>query len=300
MTNDVLQVQNLDKFFGQFHVLKQVSLTIHQGEVFALLGPNGAGKSTLIRTILGLLKPKSGQVTLNGKNALTEIVATHQRIAYVPGDVYLWPNLTGGEIIDLLLRMGGHDHTAKTDALIKKFALDPTKKARTYSKGNRQKVALIAAFSADVDLYIFDEPTSGLDPLQALNFQSEVLALKAANKAVLLSSHILDEVEKTADQIAIIRQGEIIETGELQDLQHIANLNVLAIVTEDATALAAMPGVTNLTQDGQRLTFTVSHAGLPAVTQQLAQYGLKDLRMTPPTLEEIFLTYYKDGVAHEK
>lgn len=300
MANDVLQVQNLDKFFGRFHVLKQVTFTIHQGEVFALLGPNGAGKSTLIRTILGLLKPKSGQVTLNGHNALTDIVATHQRIAYVPGDVYLWPNLTGGEIIDLLLRMGGHDHTAKTDALIKKFALDPTKKARTYSKGNRQKVALIAAFSADVDLYIFDEPTSGLDPLQALNFQSEVLALKAANKAVLLSSHILDEVEKTADQIAIIRQGEIIETGELQDLQHIANLNVLAIVTKDATGLATMSGVTNLKQDGQHLTFTVSHDGLAVVTQQLAQFGLKDLRITPPTLEEIFLTYYQDGTAHEQ
>lgn len=298
MANVVLQVQGLDKYFGQFHVLKQVTFTIHQGEVFALLGPNGAGKSTLIRTILGMLKPKSGQVTLNGQDALTQIVATHHRIAYVPGDVYLWPNLTGGEIIDLLLRMGGHQHTPKTDALIKKFAFDPTKKSRTYSKGNRQKVALIAAFSADADLYIFDEPTSGLDPLQALNFQSEVLALKQAHKAVLLSSHILDEVEKTADQIAIIRQGVIIETGELQDLQHIANLNVLAIVSEDATILAQLPGVTNLQQTDQRLTFTVSHDGLSAVMQQLAQFGLKDVRITPPTLEEIFLTYYKDGGAH--
>ncbi|WP_373719220.1 ATP-binding cassette domain-containing protein, partial [Weissella soli] len=164
-------------------------------------------------------------------------------IAYVPGDVSLWPGLTGGEIIDLLLRMGGHQHTAKTDALITKFALDPTKKARAYSKGNRQKVALIATFSADVDLYIFDEPTSGLDPLQELNFQAEVLALKAAGKAVLLSSHILAEVEKMVDRLAIIRQGEIIATGNLKDLQALASLNVQAQVQRDAQALAAFPGI---------------------------------------------------------
>ena len=180
MTEKILRVAQVNKYFGKFHALKNVSFDIYAGEIFGFLGPNGAGKSTMLRTMLGMLKADSGEIELDGTSMLINPVTTHRRIAYVPGDVSLWPGLTGGEIIDLLLRMGGHQHTAKTDALITKFALDPTKKARAYSKGNRQKVALIAAFSADVDLYIFDEPTSGLDPLQELNFQAEVLALKAA------------------------------------------------------------------------------------------------------------------------
>ncbi|GAK30502.1 ABC transporter ATP-binding protein [Weissella oryzae SG25] len=192
----VLELDRVNKYFGKFQALKDVTFSINQGEVFGFLGPNGAGKSTTLRTILGLLKEDSGSIKILGQDAQANVLESHQKIAYVPGDVFLWPNLTGGEIIDLLLRLGGHPRTDRTDALIKKFELDPKKKARTYSKGNRQKVALIAAFAADADLYIFDEPTSGLDPLQERNFQEEVLALKTAGKTVLLSSHILSEVEK--------------------------------------------------------------------------------------------------------
>lgn len=294
MREKILKVVKVNKHFGKFHALKNVSFDIYAGEIFGFLGPNGAGKSTMLRTMLGMLKADSGEVELDGVSMLTNPVSTHRRIAYVPGDVYLWPGLTGGEIIDLLLRMGGHQHTAKTDALITKFELDPTKKARTYSKGNRQKVALIAAFSADVDLYIFDEPTSGLDPLQELNFQEEVLALKAAGKAVLLSSHILAEVEKMVDRLAIIRQGEIIETGNLKDLQAIASLNVLARVHKDAHALAAFPGIIKFEQINDTLRFAVQRTDLSAVTTELAKYGLADLKVAAPTLEELFITYYHD------
>ncbi|MCT8395279.1 ABC transporter ATP-binding protein [Weissella soli] len=294
MTEKILRVAQVNKYFGKFHALKNVSFDIYAGEIFGFLGPNGAGKSTMLRTMLGMLKADSGEIELDGTSMLNNPVTTHRRIAYVPGDVSLWPGLTGGEIIDLLLRMGGHQHTAKTDALITKFALDPTKKARAYSKGNRQKVALIAAFSADVDLYIFDEPTSGLDPLQELNFQAEVLALKAAGKAVLLSSHILAEVEKMVDRLAIIRQGEIIATGNLKDLQALASLNVQAQVQRDAQALAAFPGIMHFKQVNDSLQFAVQRTDLSAVTAELAKYGLADLKVAAPTLEELFITYYHD------
>lgn len=299
MTEKILQVEQINKYFGKFHALKDVSFDIHAGEVFGFLGPNGAGKSTMIRTMLGMLTADSGKVELSGINMLAQPVITHRRIAYVPGDVYLWPSLTGGEIIDLLLRMGGHQHTAKTDELIAKFELDPTKKARTYSKGNRQKVALIAAFSADVDLYIFDEPTSGLDPLQELNFQEEVMSLKVAGKAVLLSSHILAEVEKVMDRLAIIRQGKIIEMGNLKDLQSIASLKVEARVKKDAQALATLSGVLNFEQKNDTIRFSVQHQDLSAVTAELAKYGLIDLKVAMPTLEELFMAYYRDESEEE-
>lgn len=211
----ILHIDHLQKNFGKFHALKNITFDIYPGEVFGFIGPNGAGKSTTIRTILGILRASGGRATIFGKDVFKDAVEIHKRIAYVPGDVYLWPNLTGGEIIDLFLKLGHSRHTLKTDELIKKFQLDPTKKARTYSKGNRQKVALIAAFSTKADLYIFDEPTSGLDPLNEEIFQKEVFNLKETGKAVLLSSHILSEVEKMCDNIGIIRNGEIVETGSL-------------------------------------------------------------------------------------
>ncbi len=192
----ILDVQNLQKNFGKVHALKDVNLQLHSGEVLGFIGPNGAGKSTTIRVILGLIKESGGSATVFGEDAWKDSVKIHQNLAYVPGDVYLWSNLTGGQTIDMLLHMSGQTHTAKTDELIKEFKLDTSKKNRTYSKGNRQKVALIAAFSTDVDLYIFDEPTSGLDPLNELIFQRRVAELKENGKSVLLSSHILSEVEK--------------------------------------------------------------------------------------------------------
>ncbi len=227
MTTAILKVENLTKTFGKTQALTNVTLTINPGEVFGFSGPNGAGKSTTIRILLGILKKTSGAVTLFGLDPFVNSSTIHKRLAYVPGDVYLWPNLTGGEIIDFLLHLNGNNHTAYTDELIRKFQLDPTKRARTYSKGNRQKVALIAAFSQNADFYIFDEPTSGLDPLNEQLFQEEVLNLKRAGKSVMLSSHILSEVEKMCDRIGIIRQGEVIETGTLAEMRHLTRTQMV-------------------------------------------------------------------------
>ena len=288
MAKEVLVVKNVTKKFGKFEALKNVSFAVNEGEVFGFLGPNGAGKSTTIRVILGLLKKDSGDIQLLGQDATRDVVKVHRQLAYVPGDVFLWPNLTGGEIIDLLLKMGGHPRTDRVDALIKKFDLNPKKKARTYSKGNRQKVAIIAALSADVPVYIFDEPTSGLDPLQERNFQTEVLALKQSGKTVLLSSHILSEVEKMVDRVAIIRHGEIIETGSLADMQGHAELNVKATV-------ANVNGLTmfdKFTADGGDVSFIVAHDDLAIALAKLNEAGVMDLKVTPPTLEDLFMQYY--------
>lgn len=288
MAKEVLVVKNVTKKFGKFEALKNVSFAVNEGEVFGFLGPNGAGKSTTIRVILGLLKKDSGDIQLLGQDATRDVVKVHRQLAYVPGDVFLWPNLTGGEIIDLLLKMGGHPRTGRVDALIKKFDLNPKKKARTYSKGNRQKVAIIAALSADVPFYIFDEPTSGLDPLQERNFQTEVLALKQSGKTVLLSSHILSEVEKMVDRVAIIRHGEIIETGSLADMQVHAELNVKATV-------ANVNGLTmfdKFTADGGDVSFSVAHDDLAIALAKLNEAGVMDLKVTPPTLEDLFMQYY--------
>src|SRR5690625_3249173 len=214
MTTAIIELDHLQNNFCKFAALKDVRFTLAPGQVLGFLGPNVAGKSTTIRVILGLLKKSGGSVTVFGKDAWRDDAAIHPRIAYVPGDVYLWPNLSGGEIIDLLLRLNGRQHNQKTDELIKAFEFDPKKKARTYSKGNRQKVALIAALSQDADLYIFDEPTSGLDPLNEQTFQQEVLKLKRAGKSVLLSSHILSEVERMCDSIVIIRRSEERRVGK--------------------------------------------------------------------------------------
>lgn len=284
----ILEVNDLNKKFGRFQALTNVSFSLNEGEVFGFLGPNGAGKSTAIRIILGLLRPNSGEITILGKDATKKIVKTHQNLAYVPGDVYLWPNLTGGEIIELLLKMGGHPRTKRVDELIQLFELDPRKKARTYSKGNRQKVALIAALSMDVALYIFDEPTSGLDPLQERHFQNEVLKLKAAGKTVLLSSHILSEVEKMVDRVAIIRKGQIVETGSLADMRKHAALYVHAKV-QDSTVFEKFD---QFKQDGDEISFTVTREQLPVVTGQLTLQGVSDLMVTPPTLEDLFMQYY--------
>jgi len=292
MTEAVLELKNVSKKFGKFEALKDVNFSIAPGEVFGFIGPNGAGKSTTIRAILGLLKLSQGEIKLFNEDAEKDVKHLHQRIAYVPGDVYLWPNLTGGEVIDLLLKMGGHQHTQKTDELIKHFDLDPKKKARTYSKGNRQKVALIAAFSADVDFYIFDEPTSGLDPLQERNFQEAVLDLKKAGKSVLLSSHILSEVEKMVDKLAIIRHGEIIQSGTLSELQQLGNLNVKATLSDPAL-LDGFVGIDNLKLLEDEATFTVKRDNLSALLARLSEAKVTDLAVSAPTLEDIFMAYYE-------
>lgn len=291
----VVEVSGLKKSFGKFEALKDVNLTLHPGELLGFIGPNGAGKSTTIRVILGLIKATGGSAKVFGKNVWKDSVVIHKDLAYVPGDVYLWPNLTGGQTIDLLLHMSGQKHTKRTDDLIKEFKLDTSKKNRTYSKGNRQKVALIAAFSTDVSLYIFDEPTSGLDPLNELIFQQKVKQLKDSGKSVLLSSHILSEVEKMCDTISIIREGKVIETGSLESMQHLTRNAVTVKTAKSLGALQKMTGVYQLNFKNDQQTaaeFSVDSDQIGSVMAFLSQNQILQLKTTPPTLEDLFLRYY--------
>ncbi|AKP67979.1 ABC transporter ATP-binding protein [Companilactobacillus ginsenosidimutans] len=296
----ILHIDNLQKQFGKFKALKNVTFDVYPGEVFGFIGPNGAGKSTTIRTLLGILRASGGTATIFGKDVFKDAVSIHKRIAYVPGDVYLWPNLTGGEIIDLFLKLGGSKHSSKTDEMIKRFQLDPTKKARTYSKGNRQKVALIAAFSTDADFYIFDEPTSGLDPLNEEYFQQSVEELKKNGKAVLLSSHILSEVEKMCDRIGIIRKGEVVETGTLAEMRHLTRTVVEFKTIEDTPELSSMEGVHNvITQENGLQQFSVDTEHIGKIMAYLSGKQIVSLQSTPPTLEDLFMRYY-DSDSEEK
>ena len=292
MAQPVVQIQHLQKHFGKFQALKDITFDVYPGEVFGFIGPNGAGKSTTIRTLLGILKKSGGQATIFGQDVWSQAVSIHKRLAYVPGDVYLWPNLSGGEAIDLFLKLNGQKHSTTTDALIKDFELDVAKKNRTYSKGNRQKVALIAAFSTDADLYIFDETTSGLDPLMEEVFQKHVLALKAAGKSVLLSSHILSEVERMCDRIGIIRQGTIIETGTLDDMRQLSRTQVTVTTVKDMASIQQLPAVHGFKQTGNKATFAVDSENLASVMTALAPLEITQLQSTPPTLEALFLRYY--------
>lgn len=294
--NVILHIDHLQKRFGKFQALKNITFDVHSGEVFGFIGPNGAGKSTTIRTLLGILRASGGTATLFGKDVYKDSVSIHKRLAYVPGDVYLWPNLTGGEIINLFLKLGNTKHNRKTDLMIKRFQLDPTKKARTYSKGNRQKVALIAAFSTDADFYIFDEPTSGLDPLNEEIFQQSVMELKKEGKAILLSSHILSEVEKMCDRIGIIRNGEIVETGSLSDMRHLTRTVIEYQTMQPTPELQTLQGVHNVTTSTNGLTtFSVDSDQISYVMDYLASKQIVSLQSTPPTLEDLFMRYYSSN-----
>ncbi|QBO35693.1 ABC transporter ATP-binding protein [Periweissella cryptocerci] len=300
MTDEiVLDVEHLQKDFGKFQALKDVTLQVKRGEVFGFIGPNGAGKSTTLRVILGILRKSGGQATLFGEDVYDQAVTVHKRIAYVPGDVYLWPNLTGGEVIDLMLKMSGEKHNARTDELIAKFQLDTRKKARTYSKGNRQKVALIAALSTDAEFFIFDEPTSGLDPLNEKIFQNEVLHLKEQGKSVLLSSHILSEVEKMVDRLAIIREGTVVETGSLAELRHLTRTSVSVTTKQAMTGLEQLAGVHDLvaTVDNgvTKSEFMLDGEKLADLMAQLSTLAVLDLKVQPATLEDVFMRYYNDA-----
>lgn len=293
----VLKTMNLTKRFGRFTALDSVNIELNKGEVFGFIGPNGAGKSTAIRVLLGILKATEGEVTIFGQDAWADAVEIHKRVAYVPGDVNLWPNLTGGEVIDLFVKLRGTNHKSRREELIKKFDLDPSKKCRTYSKGNRQKVALIAAFSSDADLYILDEPTSGLDPLMEQVFQECVLEAKRAGKTVLLSSHILSEVEKLCDRVGIIRQGKMIEMGTLSELRHLTRTNLLVETKQSITLLESVKGVYNIEKKGAVLTFQVDTEALDAAIQHISQFGIVRLESAPPTLEDLFMRHYEGGVS---
>jgi len=292
----VVSIQNLVKQFGKFTALKGVNLELREGEVYGFIGPNGAGKSTTIRVLLGILQASGGQVTVFGKDAWRDAVEIHKRIAYVPGDVNLWPNLTGGEVIDLFTRLRHQGKQSKREELIQRFDLDPSKKCRTYSKGNRQKVALVAAFAAEADLYILDEPTSGLDPLMEQVFQQCVLEAKAHGKTILLSSHILSEVEKLCDTLGIIRRGEIIETGTLTELRHLTRTSITVQTERPLQNLAAQSGVHDIQEESSGSTvFSVDTDMLGQTLSYLGEYGIRSLECAPPSLEELFMRHYTEG-----
>ncbi|MET9633499.1 ABC transporter ATP-binding protein [Lentzea sp. NPDC006480] len=290
-----ISVSGLVKTFGPTRALDDLNLDVQTGEVHGFLGPNGSGKSTTIRILLGLLRADSGTARLLGGDPWQDTAALHRRLAYVPGDVNLWPNLTGGEVIDLLGRLRGGLNKARREELLERFELDPRKKGRTYSKGNRQKVALVAALSSDVELLILDEPTSGLDPLMEAVFQDCINDERERGRTVLLSSHILAEVEALCDRVSIIRNGHIVETGTLADLRHLTRTSISAELAGPPNGLTSMAGVHDLVAEGNRVKFEVDSDKLDPVLKQLVSSGVRTLTSQPPTLEELFLRHYEDA-----
>ncbi|HSQ01636.1 MAG TPA: ABC transporter ATP-binding protein [Methanobacterium sp.] len=288
----VIEIINLTKYYGRVRALNEVNLTVSKGEVYGFIGPNGAGKSTTLRILLGLLHRDGGEVRLLGKDPWNDAVELHRKLAYVPGEVNLWPNLTGGEVIDLLGRLRGGFDPDRREELLKRFKLDPTKKCSAYSMGNKQKVALISAMVSDVELYIFDEPTLGLDPLMEGVFQKFIKEIKKAGKTVLLSSHILAEVEALCDRVSIIKDGRIIETGTFADLRHLTRTSMTVDSHETITGLESMVGVHNLVVEGNNSHFSVDSEKIDSVLKHLTQFEVKSLISTPPTLEELFIRYY--------
>ncbi|WP_067688236.1 ABC transporter ATP-binding protein [Nocardia jejuensis] len=287
-----ITVANLHKHFGQVHALDGLDLEVAQGEVHGFLGPNGAGKSTTIRVLLGILSRTSGEARVLGRDPWTDAVALHRDIAYVPGDVTLWPSLSGGETIDLLARMRGGIDADRRAELIERFELDPRKKARTYSKGNRQKVALVSAFSSNASLLMLDEPTSGLDPLMEQVFGECVAEAKGRGCTVLLSSHILSEVEKLCERVTIIRAGRTVETGSLAQMRHLSRTSITAELTGEPGDLSTIAGVSDLTVEDHTLRCQVDSEHLGELIRVLGDAGVRSLTSQPPTLEELFLRHY--------
>ncbi|ALE92876.1 ABC transporter ATP-binding protein [Arthrobacter alpinus] len=291
-TTAAIEVAGLRKRFGRTTALDGLDLIVDQGTVAGFLGPNGSGKSTTIRILLGLLRNDGGTARLLGGDPWGDAVDLHRRIAYVPGEVSLWPNLTGGQAIDILSRLRGGVNNAKRDALLESFNLDPSKRARSYSKGNRQKVALVAALASDAELLILDEPTSGLDPLMEEVFTDCIREVKAAGRSVLLSSHIFAEVEKLCDTVTIIRDGQTVEAGQLEELRHLHRTVVSVVLDRDAKVLSVVAGVNDLVTDGSRATFTVGEAELGGVLTAVSAYAPHSLVASPPSLEDLFLRHY--------
>ncbi len=297
VADDAILVSGLVKTFGQTRALNGLDLSVRTGEVHGFLGPNGAGKSTTLRVLLGLLRADAGVARLLGGDPWRDATSLHRRLAYVPGDVTLWPNLTGGEVIDLLGRLRGGLDVKRRAALLDRFELDPRKKGHTYSKGNRQKVALVAALASDVELLLLDEPTSGLDPLMESVFQESIAEERRRGRTVLLSSHILAEVEALCDRVSIIRDGRNVESGTLAELRHLTRTSMAIETAEPITGLAELEGVHNLSPDGHRVQFDVDTARLDGVLRHVTRFGVKSLTSQPPTLEELFLRHYGDDPA---
>ena len=290
-----VEIRRLSKSFGHTKALDGLDLTVSPGDITGFLGPNGAGKSTTIRVLLGLLRADGGTVRLLGGDPWRDAVALHRRIAYVPGDVTLWPNLTGLQAIDFLARLRGDGtvDTRRRDQLIERFELDPHKKARTYSKGNRQKVAIVAAFSCNAELYILDEPTSGLDPLMEKAFQRCVGEVAARGAAVLLSSHILAEVEKLCDNVTIIRAGRTVRSGSLDELRHLMRTTITVRTRGDSRPLQRQPHLHDFGFEDGKSRFSVDRGDLDRTMAQLTELGIEELTVTPASLEDLFLREYQ-------
>lgn len=295
--DSAIQVHDLRKTFGHTLALDGLDLDVATGEIHGFLGPNGSGKSTTIRILLGLLRADGGSSTLLGGDPWRDVETLHRRLAYVPGDVALWPNLTGGEVIDLLGSLRGGLDTARRAEMLERFALDPTKKGRSYSKGNRQKVALVAALASDVELLVLDEPTSGLDPLMEAVFKDCVREFQQRGGTVLLSSHILSEVESLCDRVSIIREGRNVESGTLTQLRHLSRTTVDATLATPVTRdeLLGLDGVADVVVSGDRVTLAVETDHLGAVLERLGANGIRTLTSAPPTLEELFMDQYRTG-----
>ncbi len=290
--DNVLEMSGVVKRFGSFAALDGLDLTVARGEVHGFLGPNGSGKTTTLRLALGMLRSNGGSMRVLGLDPWRDAAKIHRQLAYVPGDVSLWPNLTGGQVIDLLGRLQGGQDRTRRDALLEIFDLDPTKKARSYSKGNRQKVALIAALATDAEFFLLDEPTSGLDPLKEEAFRECVRQLRDDGRTVLLSSHILSEAEALSDRVSIIRDGKVVESGRLTELRHLTRTSITADVTTVPGGLDRIPGVHDVVIQGNRVSVQVEPVGLAPFMQAVTAAGLESLTSQPPTLEELFLRHY--------
>lgn len=295
MAVPTLEITKLTKQFGKVKALDGIDLTVNKGEVFGYIGPNGAGKTTTINVLLGILKASSGSARIFGKDVWIDAVEIHKDISFVPGDVNLWPNLTGGEVIDLFASLRGKVNPKRQKMLLEMFDLDPSKKCRTYSKGNRQKVALVAAFAAEADLYIFDEPTSGLDPLMEKVFQECVKEQKLNGKSILLSSHILSEVERLCDRVSIIREGRIVETGTISELRHLTDITMTVDTIHPIDKPELIKGVSGIVRHKNGFSFQVDSTELSNVVAEISKYGVTKLYSTPPTLEDLFMRHYGDN-----
>jgi len=297
---DAISISGLVKTFGSTRALDGLDLHVTRGEVHGFLGPNGSGKTTTIRVLLGLIRADAGEVRLLDGDPWHDAVALHRQLAYVPGDVTLWPKLIGGEVIDLLGRLRGDLDPHRRDELLERLELDPTKKARTYSKGNRQKVGLVAALASRAELLVLDESTSGLDPLKEAVFQDCIHEVRAEGRTVLLSSHILAEVEALCDRVSIIRAGRTQQTGTLEELRGLTRTTIRAVVVQEPTGLAELPGVHGLEiQDDHHVHLHVDTVHLDGVVRRIGELGVRTLECHPPTLEELFLRHYGDELAHE-
>ena len=292
-----ISIEHLVKTFGPTRALDDLDLEVATGEVHGYLGPNGAGKSVTIRILLGMLRADSGTARLLGGDPWRDAVELHRRLAYVPGDVNLWPNLSGGEIIDLLARLRGGVDQRKRDDLVERLSLDPRKTARTYSKGNRQKVALVAALASNCELLLLDEPTAGLDPLMESVFQDCIREATREGRTVLLSSHILAEVETLCDRVTIIREGRAVERGTLAELRHLTRTSVTVATDRPIEGLERIDGVHNVAVDDGHVRFDVDSHGLDVAIRHVSSFGIRSLVSQPPTLEELFLRHYGDELA---